>query len=332
MTTLQKTPRANFVRHRRTSKTRPAQSQKRTEQTARRSYHPTPVILPVETMSVARQSIRQVQGSTSSRAIRNSHRNGYDIAFSLGRTKVRAPVLNIPQLGPRWVSAGLTLLLCFMLYAMWTASPFMVSAAEIRGNLRLGAAEINSVLGILSQPVFKVIPAQISANLQTAFPDMESVNVRVGLPNRIIVDVVERKPVLAWYQDGAVTWIDSSGVAFTPRGEVPGLVQVAANAAPPTISPDPTLPPYRQKFIPTEMVQALVALDSDVPVGMPMIFDPQYGMGWQDPRGWTVYFGQTAEGIQMKMDVYNAIVDSLTLQGIQPSLISVEYLDAPFYK
>ena len=31
-------------------------------------------------------------------------------------------------------------------------------------------------------------------------------------------------------------------------------------------------------------------------------------------------------------NVYQAIVDTLTSQGIQPSLISVEYLDAPFYK
>jgi len=34
----------------------------------------------------------------------------------------------------------------------------------------------------------------------------------------------------------------------------------------------------------------------------------------------------------MKLQVYQAIVDTLTRQGIQPSLISVENLNAPFYK
>jgi hypothetical protein len=63
-----------------------------------------------------------------------------------------------------------------------------------------------------------------------------------------------------------------------------------------------------------------------------MICDPQYGMGWQDPRGWTVYFGQNAKDILMKKVVYKTILDTLTLQGVQPSLISVEYLNAPFYK
>ena len=332
MTSLQKTSNSKFIRQRRTPKTRPAQALKRTEKPSRRSYHPASVFLPVEPQPVARRSLRQAQGGASSRVRRNSPGNRYDIAFTLGRAKVRTPVINIPQLGPRWVSAGLTLLLCFMLYAMWTATPFMVTAADIRGNQRLGASEINTMLGFLGQPIFKAIPAQITANLQTAFPDLESVTVRLGLPNRIIVDVVERKPILAWYQDGALTWIDTGGVAFTPRGEDPGLIQVAATGAPPTVSLNQALPSLGQKFIAPEIVQALVVLASEGPAGMPVIFDPQYGMGWQDPRGWTVYFGQTASDIRMKMDVYNAIVDSLSLQGVQFSLISVEYLNAPFYK
>jgi hypothetical protein len=324
MTTLQKTPRANFVRKRRTPKTRSAHTPQRTTQTTRKTYHTASVYLPVEPRTVVRR--------TPGRATKNSHRNGYDIAFTLGRTGVRAPALNIPQLGPRWVSAALTLLLGFMLFTMWTASPFTVTAAEVRGNQRLGAAEINAMLSMIGQPIFKAVPAQMEANLRTAYSDLESVKVHVGFPNRITVDVKERTPVLAWYQNGVVTWIDASGVAFMPRGEVPGLVQVTANGAPTQVPPDPALPLYEQKFIAPEMVQALTVLAPDDPAGMPMIFDPQYGMGWQDPRGWTVYFGQNAKDIPMKKAVYQAIVDTLTLQGVQPSLISVEYLNAPFYK
>jgi hypothetical protein len=73
-------------------------------------------------------------------------------------------------------------------------------------------------------------------------------------------------------------------------------------------------------------------LAKDIPAGMPMTYDPVYGMGWQDPRGWNVYFGQDAKDISMKKNVYQAIVDTLLLQGVQPTLISVEYLNAPFYK
>jgi len=337
MTSLQKTSRANFIRQRRTSKTRTVQSPQRKVQTVPKTYHSTSVYLPVQPKPVARRTVRgtfgvSAQGNAFSRAAKKPHRNGYDIAFTLGRADVRAPALNLPQLGTRWVSAALTLVLGFMLYSMWTASPFKVRAAELRGNQRLSMAEINSTLGMIDQPIFKAVPDQMEADLRTAYPDLESVNVHVGFPNRITVDLKERTPVIVWYQNGYVTLIDSSGVAFPLRGEVPGLIQVTANGAPTAILPDPALSIHDQKFIAPEMVQALTVLASDVPAGMPMIFDPQYGMGWQDPRGWTVYFGQNTKDIPMKKVVYQAILDTIIPQGVQPTLISVEYLNAPFYK
>jgi len=264
--------------------------------------------------------------------VKDPRRNSYDLAFSLGRADVRAPALNIPQLGPRWISAALTLLLGFMLYTMWTASTFTVSAAEVRGNQRLSSEDVNSMLGLAGQPIFKALPARIETNLRTAFPDLASVKVHVSLPNHIIVDVVERMPILVWYQAGAVTWIDANGVAFMPRGEVQGLIQVASTGTPPKVPSDTNKLLLDQPFIAPELVKAMVALSPYLPAGVSMTFDPQYGMGWQDPRGWSVYVGQSTQDIPMKLVVYQAIVDTFIRQGIQPTLINVEYLDAPFYK
>ncbi len=50
-----------------------------------------------------------------------------------------------------------------------------------------------------------------------------------------------------------------------------------------------------------------------------MTYDPQYGMGWQDPRGWSVYFGQNIQDIPMKLVIYQSIVDTFIRQGIQPT-------------
>jgi hypothetical protein len=63
-----------------------------------------------------------------------------------------------------------------------------------------------------------------------------------------------------------------------------------------------------------------------------MVFDPKYGMGWQDPQGWFVYFGQNTADIAMKKIVYQAILDTFSQKGIKPTLVSLAYLDAPFYK
>jgi len=325
MTTLQKASRGEFIRQRRTPKAQPANPTKKSGQQPKRAYHMTSVYIPLEPRPVARKV-------PTNRSTKKQKSNGYNIAFSLGRTGVRAPVLTIPQLGPRWVSAGMTLVLSFLLYTMWTAAPFTVTGAQVRGNQRLGAAEVNAMLGMIGQPIFKAVPAALETNLRTAYSDLKSVSVVVGFPNRITVDVVERTPVIAWYQNGVVTWVDANGVAFTPRGDVPGLVTVTADGAPTQLAMDPALPIYEQKFITPEMIQALSTLAPFVPAGMPMTFDPKYGMGWQDPRGWNVYFGLNTKDIPMKLVVYQSIVDTLTKQGIQPTLISVEYLNAPFYK
>jgi hypothetical protein len=121
-------------------------------------------------------------------------------------------------------------------------------------------------------------------------------------------------------------------VAFAPRGEVSGLIQVAANGAPTLSSISSETSLTGKQFVSSEFVQAMIALAPVVPNGMSLIYDPQHGFGWQDARGWTVYFGQDAKDISMKEVVYNSIVDDLTKKGVQPTLISVEFLNAPFYK
>jgi cell division protein FtsQ len=360
MTTLQ-TPkkrapdksRAETVRQRRTTQTRSKPDPKKTKQISRQTYRSGSVLLPVEPHPAVRRTPpasskgraqtgglrshsmgKQAQGRMGTlRPVKQaSGQNGYDLAFSLGRTAVRAPAFNLPQLGLRWFSAGLTLLLGLLIYSLWTANTFIIQGAVVTGNQRLDAAEVSSALGVTGQPIFTAIPSDIEKNVRTAFPDLAGVSVQVGFPNRIQVNVVERTPVLVWSQGDKITWIDSNGVSFMPRGNVPGLIPIAANGEPPKVTRAPDQSIYDQAFVAPAMVQAIMTLYPQVPAGSPMIYDPKYGMGWQDPRGWSVFFGQNTEDIPMKQKVYQAILDTITKQGVQPTLISVEYLDAPFYK
>ena len=348
MTATSKPSRADLVRQRRAGKKPAASSIPQVDSTARKTYRPESIFLPVTPRPAARKgygkfgstaqgsavsrTLRQSQGTASSPYARSSRRSGNDYSFSLGRADVRAPSLSIPQLGSRWISLVGSALLVFLLYTMWTSSAFTVASATVHGNERLGAADINSVLGMVGEPIFKAVPANLVNNLHAAFPDLASVRVSVGFPNHINITVVERTPVLAWYQNDSVTWIDGNGVAFRPRGQVNGLIQVSANGTPPKVETDPSTPLYAMPYIDPAMVKAMVTLSPYVPSGAPMVYDPKYGMGWQDPRGWSVYFGGNTQDIPMKLVVYKAIVDAFTKQGIQPTMVSMEYLDAPFYK
>jgi hypothetical protein len=69
-----------------------------------------------------------------------------------------------------------------------------------------------------------------------------------------------------------------------------------------------------------------------VPPGVSIIYDSSFGFGWDDPRGWQVYFGTSGTDVELKMRVYESMVASLTERGIQPSLINVTYPTAPYYR
>jgi hypothetical protein len=80
------------------------------------------------------------------------------------------------------------------------------------------------------------------------------------------------------------------------------------------------------------MVQALKGLAGHVPPGVPILYDREYGFGWNDPRGWRVHFGTSASDVQLKVHVYESMVDSLSQRGIRPALINVMYPTAPYYR
>jgi cell division protein FtsQ len=264
----------------------------------------------------------------------NRRDNRYDIAFSVADrdVRVRAPSISLPQINPSRLASGiLTLALAFLLYTMWSSSFFTVSGAEGHGNQRIGQTEINAGLHLVGDPIFKAVPAEIKANLLNDYHDLAAVDVKVGFPNKITVTVTERVPVIEWQVNGESFWIDENGIRFPKRGVSQGMITVIATSNPPAQG-DEVEGNLTPVFLDPKMVRAIATLYPFVPSGTVMTYDPKYGMGWQEPGSWSVYFGQSTDEIPMKIKVYRAIVDELKRRGIKPELISVEYLRAPFYK
>ena len=109
------------------------------------------------------------------------------------------------------------------------------------------------------------------------------------------------------------------------------LISVVAEGAP-ALSLSASDPLNPTPFISTDMVRALKGLGGHIPPGMVIIYNPTYGFGWNDPRGWRVYFGTSADDVELKMRVYEAMVNSLTQRGIRPAMINVTYPTAPYYR
>jgi hypothetical protein len=246
--------------------------------------------------------------------------------------EMRGISVSRPQLGRRLPSFLLAALLGAALYFAFNLPQLRVTQAQVSGNQIVSAEEINSAMKIQGEPAFLLMPSKLETNVRLSFPELVAVNVDVTLPNVVSVQVEERKPVIRWEQGPSYTWIAEDGVAFRPRGEVQGLIPVLAVSAPPietNVSPDPLTP---APFISADMVHAIQGLASHVPAGVTILYDEMFGFGWNDPRGWSVYFGTKGTDVELKIRVYESMVDSLAQRGIQPVLINVTYPSAPYYR
>jgi hypothetical protein len=242
--------------------------------------------------------------------------------------------LKVDRIGLVW--RLISLIVCLgavaSIYFGMNSPTFQADQALITGNQRISPDEINSVLSIAGQPIFILDPEKIAIRLRQNYHEIASANVRVYFPNNVWVGMLERSPIIHWQQEGQYTWIDASGVAFKPRGPLPALIPVIATGSPPTginLSSDPLDP---NPFISIELVETIQYLAPHLPGGSIIQFDPQKGLGWKDERGWEVTIGNSSKNLNLKLQIYYTLVDSLAARGIQPVYISMQYPDAPYYR
>lgn len=69
-----------------------------------------------------------------------------------------------------------------------------------------------------------------------------------------------------------------------------------------------------------------------IPEGARILYSAVHGFGWQTEYGWDAWFGLDLSQMETKVGIYNAIVLKLVAEDINASLISVEYIRAPYYR
>jgi hypothetical protein len=255
-------------------------------------------------------------------------RRRYDIALNVPGAEVRLPALPTLELNWRMASGSLFMLLAALLVYLWTSPNYRVEMAETIGNQRITNSDINTVIGVYGESIFSMDPVALREQLQRAFPDFKAMTIHVKLPNHVIIAVEERQPVMAWQQGGSVSWVDAEGVAFAPRGEAQ-LVMVDARDNPPGTVTDPIL--HTMQFDP-QWVTIFQKMAEQAPAGVPILYSAERGLGWVDPQGWEAYFGTDFSNMDQKLLVYAALVARLQQDGIQPKLVSVEFVHAPYYR
>lgn len=261
-------------------------------------------------------------------------------------SEVRLPSLPRISLSWRWLSTVLSLAAVVLLYMMLNSSTFIIDTVTLTGGVRVPSEEVKAVLNVTGESIIHVEPAQVESQILATFPDIKRAQVSIDLPDSLNVAIEERIPAILWLEnEQELFWIDQDGFTFTVRGEANLPIRVYANTAPPfalgfvdsksvesaenknEANASQVLPPIDPAF-----VLAVQKLNGIKPADTAMLYDLEKGLGWTDPHGWQVFFGTNTNSIDMKLIEYDHIVSAILERNLQPVLISMEFLHAPYYR
>lgn len=267
---------------------------------------------------------------------RGTLKRRFDISLGVAGAEARLPALPAVSFGWRFASGLMCLLMIICLVNLWKSPAFKIDTIQVEGEKRLTKGDISTVLGVNGESVFLVSPKEMEENLVKAFPELVSAKVQVELPAAITATIVEREPVLSLIFKDTEYWIDSEGVAFNPRGNPGDLIRIEAQGDMPgiqqVVETETALPLAPRLTLDPKFVAAVQSIGKILPEGSMILYDQDHGLGWYDPNGWQVYFGLSNDEIQMKLVVYNSLVEELMNEGISPAMISVEHVHAPYFR
>jgi hypothetical protein len=258
-------------------------------------------------------------------------------------SEVRLPALPQLRLSWRLLSGLLAIGMLVLLFMMGTSTAFAVDQVNLSGGIRVPAEEISQKLDLQGESIISVIPSEIESQILEAFPDIKAADVKVQMPAGIEIVIQERIPALLWLKNEEIVyWIDQDGYAFTVRGEATLPIRVYANSEPPHplgwVAPELQLEESETEtagvlpLVDPAFVTTVQKLNGIKPPESPMLYDEENGLGWVDPHGWQVFFGDDDENIDMKLLAYARIVETILDRNLQPVLISMEFLHAPYYR
>jgi cell division protein FtsQ len=311
---------------------------------------PQPAVRVSATRKQTKRNVPVTRRHTSPPPMVNRGRNTIPVPLKSKGAEVHLPAFPNLHFGWRFISGAIFVLALIAVISFSSLNNFKVNAIALEGAQRLSPESILSQIDLSGTSIIRVKPQEIQEKVLERFPSLSSAKVSVGLPATVSLRVTERQPVILWQQESGSMWIDADGVTFPIRGESEVAFTVLANGMPPAaalaqpeevpeteaeqpletlsaLAPEPIYPRTTPEF-----VQGIIALSDYVPEGSSLQYDPDFGLGWTDPRGWLVYFGNDISNIDLKLIEYESITASLQEKNLTPALISLEFLYAPFYR
>jgi POTRA domain, FtsQ-type len=102
-----------------------------------------------------------------------------------------------------------------------SSTNFRVQQIDIMGTQNQRLVKSIQHMGIQGQNIFLLDVGDLTIRIE-ALPMVASVNLSKQLPNLVIINVVERTPVLLWQTQQGIFSVDSKGVVIGPASDITG--------------------------------------------------------------------------------------------------------------
>ncbi|MEA3335636.1 MAG: FtsQ-type POTRA domain-containing protein [Chloroflexota bacterium] len=218
--------------------------------------------------------------------------------------------------------AGLLLLgMVTLLVFLFADNSFFVQAREIQGIRFTNEQAIYEQTEILNYNVFWIDAREVEERIE-GLPHVKHATVKPQLPNKVLIDVLEREPEVLWHVYGQNAWVDGEGVMMPAISQLPTL---------PVVQDRDGSSIGRTGRIDPQLVAGIRELTQLLPGIVEFAYDERHGLHFQANNGTIVYLGRPS-GLPSRVKELAAIQDTLLSQGLRASEIDLRYDGGHFYK
>lgn len=219
------------------------------------------------------------------------------------------------------VAAILLLLVVAALFIVFNTDLFYVYNLNINGIKYLTQDEVQKASGVMQYNIFFINAHDVERAL-VKLPEVKSAHVNTTIPNRVTVDIEERKPEITWLRGNETFWVDSNGFSFRVRTNLTEL---------PVVRDLDQAPIKLGQGVKPDALAAFWAFRAAYPEG-PRSFEwsATRGLQYTDEHGWKIYMGD-ADEMAGKIAKLRVLIAQLVAQNAKIKFIDLGKGD-PFYQ
>ena len=245
----------------------------------------------------------------------------YELTVAQERLPVRSASRLRTSRSPRVASLLLAICLLAILAHLFLSDAYYVYEVTVRGNGLVSAEEVFQQTAMQGYSVFFVNPVHAEDRIR-GLPDVREAEVRISLPNRMVIDLREREALVVWQTGEDRYGVDEDGLIVSLRSDVgPDITIVDLDSQPLQLGGQ----------VDREAVNAVETYRSFLSGVSEFEYSREYGLSYRNEYGWRVYLGN-GEGAELKVAILDALVQRLASQALIVECIDVRFPESPLYR